>query len=166
MKLFCILFFIVVQSLSCVQLFCDPVDCSPPGSSVHKISQARILKRVAISFFRGSSQPRDQTRVSWIGRWILYHWATREAHLILYTKRNLRLSHRFSPWVRKIPWRRKQQPTLVFLYRKSHGQRSLAGHSPWACERVRYDLAAKQQQHLQVHACSWKHKSAKENLAK
>ena len=37
---------------------CDPVDCSPPGSSVHGISQARILEWVAISFFRGSSQPR------------------------------------------------------------------------------------------------------------
>ena len=37
----------------------------------------------------------------------------------------------FDPWVRKIPWRRKQQPTLVFLPRESHGQRSLAGYSPW-----------------------------------
>ena len=43
---------------------CDPMDCSPPGSSVHEIFQARILEWVAISFSRGSSQPRDQTRVS------------------------------------------------------------------------------------------------------
>ena len=35
------------------------------------------------------------------------------------------------PWVRKIPWRRKWQPTSVFLPGKSHGQRSLAGYSPW-----------------------------------
>ena len=35
----------------------DPTDCSPPGSSVHGISRARLLKRVAISFSRGSSQP-------------------------------------------------------------------------------------------------------------
>ena len=41
---------------------CDPLDCSPPGSSVHGILQARILEWVAISFSRGSSQPRDQTR--------------------------------------------------------------------------------------------------------
>ena len=34
-------------------------------------------------------------------------------------------------WVRKIPWRRKWQPTLVCLPRKSHGQRSLVGYSPW-----------------------------------
>ena len=43
---------------------CNPVDCSPPGSSVHEISQARIVEWVAISFPRGSSQPRDQTLVS------------------------------------------------------------------------------------------------------
>ena len=38
---------------------------------------------------------------------------------------------RFNPWVRKIPWKRRWQPTLVFLPGKSHGQRSLVGHSPW-----------------------------------
>ena len=43
---------------------CNPMDCSPPGSSVHGILQARILKWVAISSSRVSSQPRDQTRVS------------------------------------------------------------------------------------------------------
>ena len=37
----------------------------------------------------------------------------------------------FDPWVRKIPWRRKWQPTPVFLPGKSQGQRSLAGYSPW-----------------------------------
>ena len=43
---------------------CNPMDCSPPGSSVHEISQARILERVAISFSRGSSQPRNRTHIS------------------------------------------------------------------------------------------------------
>ena len=38
---------------------------------------------------------------------------------------------RFDPWVRKIPWRRKWQPTPVFLPGESHGQRILAGYSPW-----------------------------------
>ena len=37
----------------------------------------------------------------------------------------------FDPWIRKIPWRRKWQPTPVFLSGESHGQRSLAGYSPW-----------------------------------
>ena len=45
---------------------CDPMNCSLSGSSVHGIFQARILECVAISFSRGSSQPRDQTRVSYI----------------------------------------------------------------------------------------------------
>ena len=44
--------------------FVTPVDCSPLGSSVHGISQARVLECVAISFSRRSSQPRDRTRVS------------------------------------------------------------------------------------------------------
>ena len=43
---------------------CDPLDCSPPGSSVHGISQARILEWVAISSSRESSPPRDQTQIS------------------------------------------------------------------------------------------------------
>ena len=46
------------------QSFCNPMDCSPPGSSVHEILQARILEWVAVSFSRGSSRPRDQTQVS------------------------------------------------------------------------------------------------------
>ena len=43
---------------------CNPMDCSPPGSSVHGIFQTRVLECVAISFSRGSSQPRDRTQVS------------------------------------------------------------------------------------------------------
>ena len=57
------------------------MDCSPPDFSVHGISQVRILEWVANSFSRGSSQPRDQTHISCIGRQVLYHWATREAPL-------------------------------------------------------------------------------------
>ena len=48
---------------SCPAL-CDLVDCSPPGSSIHGVLQARMLERVAISFSRGSPRPRDQTQVS------------------------------------------------------------------------------------------------------
>ena len=60
---------------SCPPL-CSSMDCSPPGSSVHGISQARILEWVAISFSRASSQPRDQAQVSCIsclGRWKSYN---------------------------------------------------------------------------------------------
>ena len=52
------------------------MDYSPPGSSVHGIFQAKILAWVTIFVSRGFSQPRDRTHVSYIGRWILYHWAT------------------------------------------------------------------------------------------
>ena len=60
-----------------------PMDCSPPGSSLHGILQARILEWVAISFSRGSSRPRDQTQVSRIPGRRFNLWATREAHGIM-----------------------------------------------------------------------------------
>ena len=47
-------------------ILCDPIDCSLPGSSVHGIFQARVLEWIAISFFRGSSRPRDRTQASHI----------------------------------------------------------------------------------------------------
>ena len=53
--------------------FCNPMDCSLTGSSIPGIFQVRILEWVAISSSRGSSQPRDQTYVSYIARWILSH---------------------------------------------------------------------------------------------
>ena len=66
---------------SCPTL-CDPMDCSPPGSSVHGILQARILGWVAFPFSRGSSQPRDRTQVSHIAGRFFTSWATREALLL------------------------------------------------------------------------------------
>ena len=63
--------------------FWDPMECSPTGSSVYGISQARILEWVAIFFSRGSSQPRDQTHISYTGKRILQHWATWEALLYI-----------------------------------------------------------------------------------
>ena len=64
------------------QTLCDPMHCSPPGSPVHEIFPARILEWVVISYSRGSSWPRDRTRiycVSCSDRQIIYHWATWEA---------------------------------------------------------------------------------------
>ena len=71
------------QSPSCVWLFMTPMDCSPPGSSVHGILQARILEWLPISYFRGSSWPKGWTSVSsvsCISRQI-YHCTTWEASL-------------------------------------------------------------------------------------
>ena len=53
--------------------------------------------------------------------------------------------HGFDPWVGMIPWRRKWQPTPVFLPEKSHRQRSLAGYSSWGGKRIEHDLVAVQQ---------------------
>ena len=60
---------------SCLTLW-DPLDCSPPGSSVHGILQARILEWVTMPSSRGSLQPRNQTHVSYVSesrRQVLYH---------------------------------------------------------------------------------------------
>ena len=68
--------YMFAKSLQSCQTLCDPMDCSPPGSSVHGVLQARILEWVAVPSSRGSSWPRDRTHVSWvscIGRQIFYH---------------------------------------------------------------------------------------------
>ena len=69
--------------LSCVRLFCDPMDCSPPGSSIHENPHAKILEWVAVSFSKGCSWPRDGTWVSCIAGWFFTIWASREAVLII-----------------------------------------------------------------------------------
>ena len=69
--------------LSRIWFFHDPVDCSPPGSSVRGVFQARILEWVAISFSRGSSQLRDWTGVSHIEGRCFTFWATREVLVLL-----------------------------------------------------------------------------------
>ena len=75
-------YFVVLVSKSCLT-FLSPMDCRRPGSSVHRISQARILEWVTISLSRGSSQPRDQTHGFCIGRQILYGSALRQVPHIL-----------------------------------------------------------------------------------
>ena len=140
---------------------CDPMDYSPPGSSVHEILQARILKWIAIPFSRVSSWPRDWTgsttlqvdylsskppgmekataphsstlawKIPWMeepGRLqsilrVRHDWAT---SLLLFT-----FMH----------WRRKWQPTPVFLPGKFWGQRNLVGYTPWH-HSVRHDWAS------------------------
>ena len=83
---------------SCVGIFCDFMDCAPLSKG---FLQARMLEWVAISFSRGSSQSRDWTCISCIGRWILYHWATRGAQIKVL----------FSP--RRIPYILVNRPVLL-----------------------------------------------------
>ena len=132
---------VVAQLLSHVQLFWDTIDCSPPDSSVRGISQARILEWLAISFSRWSSRLRDWTHIACTGRRILYHWAIREALLHgsqhchsegacitqwIYEPSNARpprwAGHSEEFWQNVVHWRRKWQPTLVFLPGEPHGQ--------------------------------------------
>ena len=78
----------VLVTQSCQTLW-DPMDCSPPGSSVHGILQARILEWVAIPFSRGSSWPRDRTQVPCIASRFFTVWATREEAPLNDKKRNI-----------------------------------------------------------------------------
>ena len=87
--------------------------------------QARIVEWVAMPSSRGSSQPRDRTRVSHIAGGFFTSQVTNSCQC--WRRKRCRLD----PWVGKIPWRRAWQPTQVFLPREFHGQRSLAGCSPW-----------------------------------
>ena len=67
--------------LTCVLTLCDPMDSSPPDSSVHGVFQARTLEWVAISFSREYSQPRDQTHISCIiAGGFFTAWAIGESH--------------------------------------------------------------------------------------
>ena len=68
-----------VQVTQSYPTLCNPLDYSPPGSSIHGILQARILEWVAIFFSRGASWPKDWAPISCFGSWILNHWVTREA---------------------------------------------------------------------------------------
>ena len=71
------LMFVHAKSLQLCLTLCEPMDYSPPGSSVHGILQVRILEWAAMPSSRASSQPRDWTCISYvscIGRQVLYHW--------------------------------------------------------------------------------------------
>ena len=120
-----------VVTQSCLTLW-DPVDCSLPDSSIHGIFQARVLEWVAISFSMGLPHCRET----------LYHPSHQESQCertingLLWWLSSKESAcrcrrHEFNPWVRKIPWNRKWQPTPVFLPGKSHGERSLVDYSPW-----------------------------------
>ena len=110
------------QLLNCVWL-CDTIDHSPPGSSVHGIPQAGTPEWLAISSSRWSSWARDQTCISGvccIGRRVLYHYRHLEMGLNRRIidkesscQRGRHKRHQFNFLVRKIPWRRKWQPSIL-----------------------------------------------------
>ena len=101
---------------SCLTL-CDPTDCSPPGSSVHGILQARIVEWAAIPFCRGSSQPRDQTHVSCTEGRFFTIWASRRVDSLGYDSaiKNKELMPSTAPWMDL-----ETVTPCVILYQLSH----------------------------------------------
>ena len=123
---------------SCPTL-CDRMDCSLPGSSVHRILQARILEWVANSFSRGSSWPRDWTQVSGIAGRPFTVWATREAHQI-------HMAHQ-SPHLRETFL---QVPLCTSLHPRYGGKRkhTTSMSSPLHCTPLCVKLVRSQLYHL------------------
>ena len=116
---------------------CNPVDCSPPGSSAW-ILQARILEWVAISFSRGSSQPRDWTQVSCIAGRCFNLWASREALTLLRTQplpQLLRISDPSSSQQCINKWSFSQTAfqlhTKIAITCKWQASRWMMGHELW-----------------------------------
>ena len=100
------------------------MDYSPPGSSVHGISQGRILEWVALSSSKRSSRPRNLPCVSCVGRQILYHWATRESQLPLWRPYSQIKWHSEIPGVRPstCPFGGGHSSTLCPSARASHNE--------------------------------------------
>ena len=82
---------------------------------------------------------KSQTQLKWLNTYFGI-WDMLASSLVAQSVKKPPASRRprFSPWVRKTPWRRKWQPTPVFLPGETHGQRNLEGYSPWGC-RVRHN---------------------------
>ena len=160
-----------VKLLQSCPTLSDAMDYSPPGSSVHGILQARTLQWVAISFSRGSSHPGIEPvslmspadrffTTSTIKAWDKvitqeYVWV----YMLVCLSQVVLLVNNppvhaedtrdagSIPWVRKIPWSSKWHPTPVFLPWKFHGQKSLAGYSPYSDK----ELDTNEHKHTLVH---------------
>ena len=100
--------------------------CDPTRYTVHGILQARTLERVAVPFSTGSSQPRDRTQVSHSAGGFF----TREAQAICLSKQETQRQGSI-PGSEKAPGGGNSSPLQYSCLEKSHGQRSLAGYSPW-----------------------------------
>ena len=112
-----------VSHSSCPTL-CNHMDCNPPGSFVHGILQARILGWEPFPSPGYLPNPGIEPG---------FPPLLLETSLVAHTVKHLPTMRRpgFNPWVGRISWRRKWQPTPLFLPGESHGQRSLVGYSPW-----------------------------------
>ena len=111
---------------------------------VHTKTCRHMFMAALFKIARKWKQPKFPSSVEWENKiWYIpttSFWASLVAQWKKKKKKSAYQCWRleFNPWVRKITWKGKCQPTLVFLPGKSHGQRSLAGYSPWG-HRVRHD---------------------------
>ena len=110
---------------------CDPMNCSPPGPSVHGFLQARVLEWVAIPSPEDLPNPEIKPTSPALQADSLLSEpdGASDKEPSCQCRRYKRPG--FGPWVGKIPWRRKWQPTPVFLPGEIHGQRGLVGYTPW-----------------------------------
>ena len=111
---------------------CDPRDCGPPRSSVHGISQAGILEWAAISSSKGSSQHRDQTRISSVSCIASRSFTTGslgKCHISIFTYICVYVDTQTNIYI--YIWRWKWQPTPGFLPGEAHEQGSLACYCSW-----------------------------------
>ena len=148
-----------VVTQSCPTL-CDPKGGSPPGSgsSVHGDSPGKNTGVGCHALLQGIFPTQGSNPGLPHCRWILYRLSHQGSLKSAWSFLNL-THHPTASLVavpgsgsipeplevRKIPWRRKWQPTPVFLPGESHGQRSLAGYSPWGRKRAGHSLVTKQQ---------------------
>ena len=133
--------------LSHVQLFCNMMDCSPPGSSVHEIFQARILDWVAIPFSRWSFLARIQTRIFCIASRFFTVWATRKAYRLAWKWSESQLVVSDSLQLRGLysPWNSPSQNTGVGSLSLFQGIFPSQGLNPGfpQCRRILYPLSHK-----------------------
>ena len=112
---------------SCLTLS-NPMDCSPTGSSVYGIFQARVLEWVPLPSLPSGTSGKEST---------------------CQCRRYKR--HRFNPWVRKMPWRRTWQPTPALLPGKFHRDRSFVGYKLWGYKESDTTECAHARAHTHTH---------------
>ena len=133
-KFFCIVSFDHFCCCSVTQLLwplCDPMDCSTPGFPVlHRLLE---LAQIHVHWVGDAIQPSHLSSPfpPAFSLSPIFPWWLRGQSVCQQCRRP-----GFDPWVGKIPWRRKWQPTPVLLPKKSHGQRSLVGYSPWGLREL------------------------------
>ena len=110
---------VVFQSISCVQLFCDPMDCTPPASSVHGISQAKNTRVGCHFLLHGIFPTQGSNPCTCIDRWILHHWATRLGFWNTYTHTHTHI-HTHTHTHEYYSVTKKEWNDLIYCFENAH----------------------------------------------